>query len=373
MTKPRAGILSMQRIYNYGSFLQAFGLKSILESLGCDVQFVDYEPGKCLVTSPSSKKGVARKAEKVLEVFRYDAPLRDKLAFIRYKRTYAQRFYPILGLTEEPNLDPDIDLLVIGSDEVFNCVQDNANVGFTPALFGTGLRAGRKVTYAASFGNTTLDKLDRYGKREEVAGYLKRLDAVSARDANTGAIVESLTGEVPTFSLDPVLAYDYFGDCGLIPTEVDEDRYMIAYGYSGRLTAEECVAVRAYADQRGLKVLNIGGVQGVCDRFVDCSPFEVLSYFKHAEAVVTDTFHGTIFSTIAHTPFVSFVRSSGYGNSEKLTDLLSRLGRAAAGSGELAAALDAPVDWAATDAVIHTSREAARAYLKKEVSACIRS
>lgn len=37
MTKPRAGILSMQRIYNYGSFLQAFGLKSILESLGCDV------------------------------------------------------------------------------------------------------------------------------------------------------------------------------------------------------------------------------------------------------------------------------------------------------------------------------------------------
>ena len=134
--------------------------------------------------------------------------------------------------------------------------------------------------------------------------------------------------------------------------------------------------MRAYADQRALKVLNIGGVQGVCDRFVDCSPFEVLAYFKHAEAVVTDTFHGTIFSTISHTPFASFVRSSGYGNSEKLTDLLSRLGltsRAAAGAGELAAILDGPVDWAATDAVVRAGREAARAYLKKEVSACIRS
>ena len=181
------------------------------------MQFVDYKPGKCSVTSPSSKKGVARKAEKALEVFRYDAPLRDKLAFIRYKRTYARRFYPMLGVTEEPNLDPDIDLPVIGSDEVFNCVQDNANVGFTPALFGDGSRACRKVTYAASFGNTTLDKLDRYGKRDVVAGYLNGLDAVSARDANTGAIVESLTGEAPTFNLDPVLAYDYFGECGLIP------------------------------------------------------------------------------------------------------------------------------------------------------------
>ena len=370
MTKPRAGILSMQRIYNYGSFLQAFGLKSILETLGCDVQFVDYEPGECLVTSPSSKKGVVRKVEKAFEVFRCDAPFRDKLAFIRYKRTYAQRFYPMLDITEEPNLEPDLDLLVIGSDEVFNCVQDNANVGFTPALFGAGSRAGRKVTYAASFGNTTLDKLERYGKRDEVAGYLKALDAVSARDANTGAIVEYLTGEAPSFNLDPVLAYDYFGECGLIPSEVDEGHYMIAYGYSGRLTEEECAAVRAYADDRGLKVLNIGGVQGVCDRFVDCSPFEVLAYFKHAEAVVTDTFHGTIFSTIAHTPFATFVRSSGYGNSEKLVDLMCRLGleeRASASVDNIASTLDAPVDWQAADAAIAIGRVAACDYLAEQV------
>ena len=145
---------------------------------------------------------------------------------------------------------------------------------------------------------------------------------------------------------------------------------MIAYGYSGRLTAEECAAVRAYADQRGLKVLNIGGVQGVCDRFVDCSPFEVLAYFKHAEAVVTDTFHGTIFSTISHTPFTSFVRSSGYGNSEKLTDLLSRLGlggRAAASVDCLASTLDTPVNWALPDAAIASGRVAAREYLAEQV------
>ena len=376
MGKPRVGILSMQRIYNYGSFLQAYGLRAILQSLGCEVQFVDYEPGACLVESAASKTGLARKAEKALEVFHYDAPLKDKLAFIRYKRTYSRRFYPMLGLTERHNLGPELDMLVIGSDEVFNCVQDNANVGFTPALFGQGCRAGRKVTYAASFGNTTLEKLERYGKRDEVAGYLKELDAVSARDANTGAIVEALTGDEPVYNLDPVLAYDYVGECGRIPVEVDEGNYMVVYGYSGRLSEEECAAVRAYADARGLKVLNIGGVQGVCDRFVDCSPFEVLAYFKHAKAVVTDTFHGTIFSTVAHTPFAAFVRSSGYGNSEKLTDLLCRLdlGRcASAGADALAATLDAPVDWSAPDAAIAEGRRAAREYLSKEVSACTRS
>lgn len=376
MGKPRVGILSMQRILNYGSFLQAYGLKAILESMDCNVQFVDYEPGACLVGSTVSGSNLARKAEKAVQTFRYNASVRDKLAFIRHKHTYAERFYPMLGLTERPNLDPDLDMLVIGSDEVFNCVQDNANVGFTPALFGAGLRASRKVTYAASFGNTTIGKLESYGKCDEVSGYLRALDSISVRDANTGAIVEMLTGEAPVYNLDPVLAYDYFRDCDQIPAEVDEERYLICYGYSGRLTAEECAAVRTYAGSRGLKVLNIGGVQGVCDRFVDCSPFEVLAYFKHASAVVTDTFHGTIFSTISHTPFAAFVRNAGYGNSEKLTDLLDRLGlysRVATGADALEGTLDARVDWDVTDAAIVAGREAACNYLAKEVCACTQS
>lgn len=36
------GIMSMQRIANYGSFLQAYALKSMIEELGHTVQFVDY-------------------------------------------------------------------------------------------------------------------------------------------------------------------------------------------------------------------------------------------------------------------------------------------------------------------------------------------
>lgn len=376
MAKPRVGILSMQRILNYGSFLQAYGLRQILESLGCDVQFVDYRPGRCLVgPEKGSDSGFTRKASKALEALSYEAPLHDRLAFIQYKRTYAQRFYPMLGLSEEPNLAPDLDLLVIGSDEVFNCVQDNSNVGYTPALFGQGIRANRKVSYAASFGNTTLDKLDEYGKRDEVAGWLSGLDAISVRDANSGTIVSELTGVVPTYSLDPVLAYDFMGECTEIPSSVDETvPYIVVYGYSGRLSRGECAAVRSYAAGRGLKVLNIGGVQGVCDRFVNCSPFEAVAYFTHADAVVTDTFHGTILSVITHTPFASFMRGQGYGNSQKLGDLLRRLhleDRIARGADMLSGTLDSPVAWAATDAVIAEGRKAARAYLAEQVRLCL--
>ncbi|MGM9534772.1 MAG: hypothetical protein ACI3VR_05945, partial [Intestinibacter sp.] len=44
----KIGIISMQRIKNYGSFLQAFSLKKTLEELGAEVEFIDYkvEPPK---------------------------------------------------------------------------------------------------------------------------------------------------------------------------------------------------------------------------------------------------------------------------------------------------------------------------------------
>lgn len=42
----KVGIMSMQRIINYGSFLQAYGLKKVIEGLGYEVEFVDYQGRK---------------------------------------------------------------------------------------------------------------------------------------------------------------------------------------------------------------------------------------------------------------------------------------------------------------------------------------
>ena len=368
----KVGILSMQRIYNYGSFLQAYGLKNVLEDLGCSVEFVDYHPGKCLM-GVKNGSGLSRKFSKAVEVFQGGAPLREKLRFIKYKKNYAANYYPYLGINETMNYAPELDLLIIGSDEVFNCVQDNTNVGFSPELFGEGNRAKRLISYAASFGNTTVDKLEKYNVKSKVAAWLNNFDSVSVRDANSGAVVEALTGKMPTYNLDPVLAYDFIGQCKRIPVTVPESNYLLLYGYSGRFSREECKEIRKYAKQRGLKIFCIGGVQDCCDKFIDCDPFHVIAYFKNADCVITDTFHGTILSVITHQRFVTFVRSSGYGNSEKLMDLLERLGlkdRTCNDINLLAEINDNPINYRHTDDVIGLERKRTYDYLSKEIMSC---
>lgn len=226
------------------------------------------------------------------------------------------------------NYNPKLDCLVIGSDEVFNCIQKNANVGYSLELFGKNNNAKKLLTYAASFGNTTLDKLKKYKKDDEIAELLRKFDLISVRDANSGKIVEKLTDKVPVYNLDPVLTYDYMNCCDKIPDLSINEKYLILYAYSGRISNDEAEWISKYAKKKNLKVYAIGGIQKCADCFIDCSPFEVLSYFENAEEVITDTFHGSIFSVITHRPFTTLVRQSvgnDYGNEEKLSDLLKRL------------------------------------------------
>lgn len=165
----KVGIMSMQRIANYGSFLQAYALKQLIEELSCKVEFVDYHVGAPVITeNADSKNKFVRKVEKGLETFQYQAPFAHKLSFIRYKQTFSKKYMPLLGITDEMNYNPTLDCLVIGSDEVFNCIQKNSNVGYSLELFGKDNHAKRLLTYAASFGNTTLEKLEKYKKADEV-------------------------------------------------------------------------------------------------------------------------------------------------------------------------------------------------------------
>ncbi|HJA64936.1 MAG TPA: polysaccharide pyruvyl transferase family protein [Candidatus Mediterraneibacter cottocaccae] len=383
----KIGILSMQRIINYGSFLQAYALRSLLEGMGHEVQFVDYRPGPPLIREPERRisgppagkhltpgpiAAPAGRIRKALDVLRCDAPLQQKIQYIQYKKGFPAKYHPALGIGPEPNYSPRLDVLVIGSDEVFNCIQQNPNVGYSPELFGAGHHADKLISFSASFGDTTLDALEKHGKSGEISTLLKQFDALSVRDRNSLHMVESLSGRTAQYHADPVLIYDFSRNIrpGFRPDSAG--KYLLLYAYSGRITPRESEWILEYARKKDLKIYAIGGVHSCADRFIDCSPFELLSWFAGAEEVITDTFHGTIFSMITRKDFVSLIRPStggSYGNEEKLTDLLERfrlLDRGVFSVEDAERVLSRPADHDRTERLIREERLRAVEYLAHE-------
>ena len=369
----KIGILSMQRIKNYGSFLQAFALKSILEEQGHEVEFVDYHIEKPLIEDETqSNNNIIDKIKKTTAVLKGKEKLLHKIQYIIHKKNFGKKYYPLLNI-DEYNYNPKLAVLVIGSDEVFNCIQKNYNVGYSLELFGKDNNAKKVITYAASFGNTTIEKIKKYNKEEEIAELLKKMSAISVRDNNSGKIVKELAGIEPIYNLDPVLAYDYMKKCKQIPNIKTREKYMIVYAYSGRISSEEAKYIRKYAQKKNLKVYSIGGAQECADKFIDCSPFEVLAYFRNAELVITDTFHGSIFSIITKRNFVTLVRRSvgnAYGNEEKITDLLNRLqleDRIVYDINETEEKIEKIIDYTKTNEIIENERNQTIKYLRKEI------
>lgn len=364
----KVGILSMQRIKNYGSFLQAYALKNIIEELGHSVEMVDYHIEKPVI----SVNGKGNKLSKGLNALKGDEPLVQKIKYIYHKNSFDRKYFKYLNMSHEKNYNPYLDTLVIGSDEVFNCIQSNSNVGYSLELFGKNNNAKKVITYAASFGNTTIDKLKKYNKSDEIRELLKKIDIISVRDKNSGNIIQSLTNKDIFYNLDPVLIYDY-PQKNIIPNIQTKEKYILVYAYSGRINHEESNYIRKFAKQRKLKVYSIGGAQKCADKFIDCTPFEVFSYFNNAEYVITDTFHGSIFSIVTHKNFVTLVRKSygeKYGNEEKLAYLLNQLelsDRIVYDFNDINKTLNKKIDYKKTDIIIEDERKKAIEYLRNNI------
>ena len=351
----KIGILSMQKILNYGSFLQALSLKMQFEQRGHEVYFIDIIPGRKLFDEKPAKANLLKKFDRYFFKRIENFLLARKMATI-----HISDYEKYLDTCKYLPDDQRFDLVVIGSDEVFNATTPSG-WGFTTQLFGDVKNADRVVTYAASCGNTTFGKANEYGITSEISKAMARVESISVRDVNTKDFVESITGRSAQLNVDPVFISDFDE---FLPCVKRKKPYMLVYAYSNRICdKEEIKAIKSYAKEKDLDILCVGMQQRWCNNNIPASAFELLSYVKGAECVVTDTFHGTVFSIKYNKRFVSFVRDS---NQNKLGGLLEQFELTQRGVDDMSRfgdVLDSPTDYSVVNGIIDRERQRSYAYL----------
>ena len=157
------GILSMQKIHNYGSFLQALSLKKQLEARGHEVYFIDIIPGRQMA-SRSVAQGMSVFSKFDRYVFKR---IENYLLSKKMAKIHIDDYQKYLETEKSLPSGQSFDLVIIGSDEVFNATVPSP-WGFTTQLFGNVENAKHVATYAASCGSTTLASAEKCGIVEEL-------------------------------------------------------------------------------------------------------------------------------------------------------------------------------------------------------------
>ena len=208
------------------------------------------------------------------------------------------------------NDESDLKAVYVGSDMVFDIWE-----GYNPYMYGKGICSPYIFSYAASFGYTTTKLIQESGHGDEIVSYLSTFKEIGYRDQNTCGICKELGLTVPmTETIDPVLCYGFEKEVNEWDTgNWRNKKYILIYAYDSTMNDKETVdVIRRYAKEAGLLVVSCGYYHDWCDICVPASPTEFLEMFKHAKYIVTDTFHGTVFSLILHKQFASIIRNNGF-------------------------------------------------------------
>lgn len=318
----KTGILTFHRAGNYGAFLQAFALKTVVESFGTDAEFVDYWPeghsDAYRIFRPEAARGPKNFVRECgLAVYRFTKSCVFGCCRRKYLKVPSRpAFSTMLSL-----FGYSADRIVYGSDQIWWKGRLTEGSGFDPVYFGEGVSADiRKIAYAPSVGIMNLDDSDKTFLRCRLGNF----SSLSAREASLSDLMTELSGREVPVVLDPVLLKtpDFWAKhCRAVPRR----RYVLCYTLSGN---EETIS-RAMDESRGrgvrLILLNasMGSWHNLNFRSAFSSPFDFVSLVRDAECVVTDSFHGVAFSLLFGRQFVMAGLKQ---NTERITSLLDRLG-----------------------------------------------
>lgn len=313
----RIGILTHYNVNNQGAQLQMYALNEYLCKKENNVFILTYNKNFDFIPE-EGKKNIVKLSnipyfiKNYLFVKGFGLTLHNTLKYIRLRNFRNKKFQYLSYHTQ------DLDAVVIGSDEVFSI-----DVGINSMMYGHNLRCKNTIAYAPAFGRTNIELLKEEGCFNIVQSGLSNMKNLSARDSHTKNMIEEMTGRDVPIVCDPVFLMNF--DRKLATIKKINKPYLLVYSYDAHMKDEsEYMAIKKYAKSHGLITVSAGTYHKWCDRNIVCNALEWVEYFKDAEAVITDTFHGYVTALKTRKPTALFVRKKI--NASKLCSLMEQTG-----------------------------------------------
>lgn len=327
----KIGIITLHKVLNFGSALQAFALQEFLKGNGLNTTIIDYRyPNNFHKSNMMIHEKFHTKIKgKIRDLYNYF--FRGKSNSIhRFKQFYKTYFNltPIeyTSINQIESNPPEFDIYITGSDQVWN-IKTLYN---DPIMFCSFVPKNKKcISFSASFSIKSLPP--QY--ENSIRKHLSKYSAIGVRENSSLEILNSLhlNSNIPKqCTCDPTLLLDktVYSKIAIKSQLQIKENYILVYLLNYAYNPEPAISIATKQAQKyfGCKIILLGHhkfkYKGNYKYITGVGPAEFIYLFEHAKYIITSSFHGTMFSLIYQKPFISILPPQGSSDC-RIQDILS--------------------------------------------------
>lgn len=330
----RIGILTIHDSPNYGACLQCYALWKYLWNQGYDVEIIDlHRPGAHSDYIPSMKYQRCRPLPNT-----YLSQLKKKIKALIGKESKPSSYYsekskekfeefyslyrkskPFTSIDEFYNNPPQYDIYIAGSDQLWNPTQPYCIEPYF-LTFINGVEK-KKISFSTSIGITELTEKEKVMFKD----WLSDFSAISVREKQAKQLLDSFVGlEIKQIS-DPtfLLTSSSWQSIAVYP-QLKEPYILYFALHIDEKLKDYCLRL---SKESGIRLLVLNQTQpypkdNSYTAINDAGPREFIGYIEKAQLVITDSFHGTVFSIIMGAKCFYTYIAPGNKRGSRIEDLL---------------------------------------------------
>ena len=362
--KMKVAIITLHRVYNYGSALQAYATQVVFEKAGYEAEVIDYITEQrtkkqiMKTAAAGSNKGMSSTVYKFLKLFSISLKELTFGKFVEKNLHLTKQYVTADDLEKDP---PQADIYVTGSDQTWN---SQYNGGVDRGFFLTFAPQNKvKVSFVASFGKIHLNDEEL----AETKPLIDKYNKLSVREDSALDVLRQLGREDGIQLIDPTLQLTKEEWLKLASPRMVKQPYlilMLLYNEDNHATEY----ARKIADEKGLKLVKISWEMKkppMVDRlFTHRSPADFLSLFANADFVVTNSFHGLAFSINLERDFVVVPRNEFNSRIESLLALTGLQERLVATADDALTKSVKTIDYDKVSVRLDAERQKAKEYIE---------
>jgi len=372
----KVGIITLNGYFNYGNRLQNYAVEQVLKSLGFEVKTIINHTS----TNRSSNKNILDKistlesidTKKIMKEIKNKAKYYlNKRKIDNYKTKKRELFkkfsadylnetdYSISKNNIPDDFSDRFDYFVTGSDQVWNpyYIRRHSSINFL-----TFASKEKRIAFAPSFGVSKIPLEDKKNFKK----WISEMNMLSVREYEGSKIIKDLTGREAEVLVDPtmVLKRKNWLSLSKEDPQIPDNDYLMTY-ILGELSREKKKEIRNFAKKNDLDIVDLAVKKGWSDYIV--GPKEFIDYINSASAIFTDSFHGTIFSILFKTPFVTFRRRGSHSMISRINTLFSKFDMKDRLEDEIKLTKNEvmDIDFSHTDEILEKERKKTYDYLEK--------